>query len=179
MRDAEIVRVSKTLSKALRHNPAGLGITLDANGWTDVDDLLAAFAARGRRLTREQLDLVVAGNDKKRFTIQDGRIRANQGHSIEVDLALDPAEPPGVLFHGTAQSSVASILATGIDKGRRHHVHLSPDTDTAHRVGARHGRPVVLTVLAGEMATAGAEFYVSANGVWLVEHVPAEYVRVP
>ncbi|GLZ79800.1 putative RNA 2'-phosphotransferase [Actinorhabdospora filicis] len=179
MRDTEIVRVSKTLSKALRHNPGGLGISLDANGWTDVEEVLAAFAARGRRLTREQLDLVVATNDKKRFTIQDGRIRANQGHSIEVDLALEPTAPPALLFHGTAENSVGSILATGIDKGGRHHVHLSLDTETARRVGARHGRPVVLTVLAGEMAAAGAEFYVSANGVWLVEHVPAEYVRTP
>lgn len=179
MRDTELVRISKRLSKALRHNPASLGITLDANGWVDVDDVLAGFGSRGRTVTRDQLAMVVAANDKKRFTVENGRIRANQGHTVEVDLGLDPTEPPELLFHGTARSSVESILATGIDRGGRHHVHLSLDTDTAHKVGARHGRPIVLTVLAGRMHAAGGDFFVSANGVWLVDHVPAEYVRVP
>jgi len=179
MDQKRLVATSKMLSKTLRHDPARVGLTLDAQGWVGVDELLAAFAARGRHITRAELAEVVEGNDKRRFTIDGDRIRANQGHSIEVDLALDPAEPPALLFHGTATRNLDAILAEGLVRGRRHHVHLSADTDTAVRVGTRHGVPVVLTVLAGMMAAEGHEFFLSANGVWLAEHVPAEYLRSP
>ncbi|GIG70462.1 RNA 2'-phosphotransferase [Phytomonospora endophytica] len=179
MEPKRLISTSKMLSKTLRHDPSRLGLTLDAQGWVGVDELLAALETRGRPLTRAELDEVVEGNDKRRFTIADGRIRANQGHSIAIDLALAATEPPALLFHGTATRNLEAILAEGLDRGRRHHVHLSADTDTAVRVGARHGKPVVLTVLAGMMAAEGHEFYVSANGVWLAEHVPATYLRAP
>ncbi|MEV0648501.1 RNA 2'-phosphotransferase [Phytomonospora sp. NPDC050363] len=175
----KLVTISKMLSKTLRHDPARLGLTLDAQGWTGVDELLTALASKGYPLTRAELDDVVEGNDKRRFTIADGRIRANQGHSIEVDLALEPAEPPALLFHGTAIGNLDAILAGGLVRGGRHHVHLSADTETATRVGTRHGKPVVLTVLAAQMAAAGHDFYVSANGVWLADHVPARFLRKP
>ncbi|MGY0235001.1 RNA 2'-phosphotransferase [Longispora urticae] len=167
----DVVKVSKRMSKALRHQPERLGLTLDSAGWVDVADLLAAM-----HLTREQLDVVVAENNKKRFEVVDGRIRASQGHSVDVDLGYEPAEPPAVLYHGTPAGNVAAILAQGLLKGNRHHVHLSGDTATAVQVGARRGRPVVLTVHAGRMAADGHVFYRSTNGVWLAEHVPAEYV---
>ena len=122
---------------------------------------------------------VVASNDKQRFSLSpDGRrIRANQGHSIDVELGLEPVRPPETLFHGTARRNVARILAEGLARRRRHHVHLSPDPRTARRVGARHGPPVVLAVAAGRMATAGHAFFLSANGVWLTEHVPPDFLR--
>ncbi|GIG57742.1 putative RNA 2'-phosphotransferase [Longispora fulva] len=165
------MKVSKRMSKVLRHQPERAGLTLDPAGWVDVEDLLAAL-----RLTRDQLDQVVAENNKKRFEIVDGRIRASQGHSVDVDLGYEPAEPPTVLYHGTPIGNVAPILEQGLLKGNRHHVHLSQDTGTAEQVGARRGRPAVLTVHSGRMAAAGHVFYRSTNGVWLTEHVPAEFV---
>ncbi|MEV6527703.1 RNA 2'-phosphotransferase [Longispora sp. NPDC051575] len=168
----DVVKVSKRMSKALRHQPERLGLSLDPAGWVPVEDLLAAM-----HLTREQLDVVVAENNKKRFEVVDGRIRASQGHSVAVDLGYEPAEPPAVLYHGTPAGNVAAILEQGLLKGNRHHVHLSGDTATAVQVGARRGRPVVLTVHAGRMAADGHVFYRSTNGVWLAEHVPAEYVK--
>jgi putative RNA 2'-phosphotransferase len=121
----------------------------------------------------------VAGNDKQRFAFDETgqQIRANQGHSVEVDLQLEPAQPPAVLYHGTNERSVPAILAAGLRKMTRHHVHLSPDLATARKVGGRRGRPVIFEVAAGKMAAAGFAFYVSANGVWLVDSVPPEYLR--
>lgn len=174
---AQVTRISKMLSKTLRHDPARLGVTLDDGGWIDVDVLLEAFARRGQDLSRADLEYVVEHNDKSRFVIAEGRIRANQGHSIDIDLGLEPVVPPALLFHGTGAPSVDSILANGIHKASRRHVHLSADSATARKVGARHGQPVVLTVLAGDMAAGGTPFYRSANGVWLVDSVPAAFVR--
>ena len=172
-------RVSKFLSLVLRHDPDRIGIELDEHGWTDVDALLAACARAGLPLTRDELAIVVATSDKQRFALSEDqtRIRANQGHSVEVDLDLEPAAPPELLYHGTVEKFLASIRAQGLLKGERHHVHLSADLETAQRVGGRRGKPVVLTVRAGEMAAAGHVFYRSENGVWLVEHVPAEYLE--
>jgi putative RNA 2'-phosphotransferase len=172
------VRPSKFLSFVLRHKPEAIGIALDEAGWTDVDALLAAAAAHGTRITREELDDIVAFSDKQRFALSpDGkRIRANQGHSVEVDLQLAPATPPERLYHGTVAEFLDSIRAQGLVKGARHHVHLSADEDTAKRVGGRRGKPIVLVVRAGEMAAAGHVFYRSDNGVWLVEHVPPEFL---
>jgi uncharacterized protein (TIGR02452 family) len=172
------VRVSKFLSLVLRHDPARIGITLDDAGWTDVDALLAACTAHGVAITRGELAAIVASSDKQRFALSaDGeRIRANQGHSVEVDLQLPPAAPPATLFHGTVEPALASIRIEGLVRGKRHHVHLSRDLETASRVGARRGKPVLLTIRAADMAAAGHVFYCSANGVWLVEHVPPEFI---
>ncbi|MER7004434.1 RNA 2'-phosphotransferase [Dactylosporangium sp. NPDC000555] len=178
MEYGQLVKISKRMSKALRHDPARAGIVLDDAGWVAVPTFLAALG-----VDRETLDAVVAGNDKQRFAIvvgDDGveRIRANQGHSVPVELGLAEAEPPELLFHGTGAGALASIQATGLNKGGRHHVHLSPDTDTARRVGARRGGAIViLTVLAGQMARAGHAFYRSDNGVWLTDAVPPEFIR--
>ena len=175
-----LVQLSKTLSYILRHDPGKFGLTLDAQGWCVVDELLAALAARGTACTRELLETVVEQNDKKRFAFSpDGaKIRASQGHSLPVELAYTPARPPAVLFHGTADRFLDSILKAGLQKRQRHHVHLSPDVETALSVGRRHGRPVVLTVQAGRMAADGYLFYRSANGVWLTDAVPAGYLSV-
>jgi len=171
----DVVRLSKRLSYVLRHRPDSVGLTLDAAGWVDVDDLLGAL-----RLTRPELDEAVARNDKQRFAFDPSgtRIRANQGHSVPVELGYTPADPPDELFHGTVDRFLPSILAEGLRPGNRHAVHLSPDVATARRVGARRGRPVVLRVDAAAMAAAGTRFERSANGVWLVPAVPPRYVTL-
>ncbi|MFE5910283.1 RNA 2'-phosphotransferase [Streptomyces wedmorensis] len=171
------VKVSKYLSKHLRHQPERIGLALDGNGWTEIDALLRAAAEHGFPISREELDHVVATNDKKRFAIEGTRIRASQGHTVEVDLDLPAAEPPAYLYHGTVASRLPAIRTEGLRPMARHHVHLSPDRETATRVGARRGRPVVLSVDAGAMHRAGHVFRVSANGVWLADAVPPEFLR--
>ena len=179
MDDKRRVKVSKYLSKHLRHAPERLGLTLGPGGWVAVDELLRACAEHRFAVSAQELREVVEGSDKQRFAFDEtgAMIRANQGHSVDVDLQLAPTAPPELLFHGTGEGSVGSILAQGLERRSRHHVHLSPDQETARRVGMRHGRPVVLTVAAGEMARAGHEFFVSANGVWLVDAVPPGYLH--
>jgi putative RNA 2'-phosphotransferase len=174
-------QISKLLSFVLRHRPDEAGVTLDAQGWVAIDELLRGLAARGNPLTRADLERVVAENAKQRFAISpDGlRIRASQGHSVEVDLGYEPVEPPAILYHGTAAASVASILATGLERRERHHVHLSTTIDTARSVGGRHGAPVVLVIDAAAMHRDGHVFHVSANGVWLTDEVPARYITAP
>ncbi|MED7950532.1 RNA 2'-phosphotransferase [Streptomyces sp. BE20] len=181
MDEKRTVRTSKMLSRILRHEPERVGVTLDGAGWVRVDVLLAALAARGTRLTRVELDHVVATNNKRRFAYsEDGlSIRASQGHTVAVDLGLAAAAPPAVLFHGTAARSLDAIFREGLRPMARQDVHLSADTGTATRVGARHGRPVVLEVDAAAMAAAGHEFRISANGVWLTDAVPPEYLSQP
>lgn len=173
------VKVSKYLSKHLRHEPERIGLTLDESGWVEIDALLAAAAAHGFRFTRDELEHVVAANDKQRFAVVDGRIRASQGHSVDVDLKLPAATPPAYLFHGTVARHIAAIRAEGLRPMNRHAVHLSPDRETATRVGARRGRPVVLSVDAGAMHRDGHAFQVSTNGVWLTASVPPGYLRFP
>ncbi len=174
------VRVSKFLSLHLRHQPADLGLTLEPGGWVSVTDLLAGATRRGFPITAEELAEVVRGSDKQRFAFDPSgtRVRANQGHSADVDLQLEPAEPPAVLFHGTADRFLDAIRRDGLHKMARHHVHLSPDTATASKVGVRHGRLVLLEVDAAGMRSAGYTFYRSTNGVWLVDAVPPHYLRV-
>ncbi|MGG8405638.1 RNA 2'-phosphotransferase [Streptomyces sp. 12297] len=179
MDERRAVKVSKYVSKHLRHQPERIGLALDPQGWVEIDALIAAAAAHGFAFSRSELDHVVAANDKKRFAVEGSRIRASQGHTVTVDLALPAAEPPEYLYHGTVAAALDAIRAEGLLPMRRHHVHLSPDRDTATRVGARRGRPVVLSVAAGAMHRAGHVFRVSANGVWLADAVPPEFLRLP
>jgi putative RNA 2'-phosphotransferase len=174
-------KTSKFLSLVLRHNPGKIGITLDEAGWVDVDKLITACKKHGHPLTRAELDEIVETNSKKRFAFsENGRqIRASQGHSVDVDLGLEPQVPPEMLFHGTASSNLTSIFAEGLVKRSRNHVHLSAEEDTARTVGSRHGRAVVLRVAAARMHADGVPFYLSANGVWLVESVAPSYITGP
>jgi putative RNA 2'-phosphotransferase len=171
-------RDSKLLSRILRHTPHEIGLTLDAQGWVLVDDLLKALRRAGRPMTRAELIAVIALDDKQRFTLSaDGRrLRAAQGHSILVDLQLAPAVPPEVLYHGTSRRSLDAIFAMGLRPGRRRQVHLSPERETAQQVGQRHGKPVVLRVAAAHMHREGHTFQRSENGVWLTDQVPAVYL---
>jgi putative RNA 2'-phosphotransferase len=180
MDEARLVRTSKFLSTHLRHAPQRLGLTLEPGGWVPVDALLAACVRAGLPLTRPELDEVVERNNKRRFSYDESgqRIRANQGHSVAVDLQLAPQEPPAVLYHGTGERAAEPIRREGLGKMRRHHVHLSADVPTATAVGRRHGRPVVFAVDAAGMARDGYTFYRSDNGVWLVDAVPPRYLRV-
>lgn len=180
MNNNRVVKVSKYLSKHLRHAPNRIGITLQPGGWVEVDKLLAACENNSFPISREELNFVVANNDKKRFSFDStGKlIRANQGHSVEIDLQLESQIPPDILYHGTGDKSVESILETGLQKISRHHVHLSRDIETATKVGARHGKPVVIIVDAAKMHQDGFIFYCSENGVWLVDNVPPEYLGI-
>lgn len=179
--DPQLVRISKFLSLILRHKPQKYGLTLDPHGWAQIDEVIRAANRAGIPLTYPLLQQVVAENDKQRFAIsEDGRaIRARQGHSIPVDLELAPREPPAQLYHGTAERFLPSIRAQGLVRRSRQFVHLSPDVQTATAVGKRHGTPVVLTVNSGAMYRDGFSFYLSENGIWLVESVPVKYLVFP
>ena len=179
MDDRRRVKISKYLAKHLRHQPERIGLRLQPGGWVPVGELLEACAAYGFRLSRVELDEVVASNDKQRFAFDDTGllIRASQGHSVEVDLGLAEVTPPARLYHGTGAGSVEAILREGLQPMGRQHVHLSPDALTARRVGARHGRPEVLIIDAGGMHSVGHVFYCSANGVWLTLVVPKQYIH--
>ncbi|MFD1147457.1 RNA 2'-phosphotransferase [Saccharothrix hoggarensis] len=167
-----MIRLSKRMSKHLRHAPGEVGLTLDPAGWVELDEF-----ARALRVTTDQVLEVVAANDKQRFAVVDGRIRASQGHTVDVALDLPVAEPPPVLFHGTVARFLPDILRDGLRPMRRHDVHLSATVETAVRVGARRGKPVVLEVDAAAMSAAGHEFRLSANGVWLTAAVPPNHLR--
>jgi putative RNA 2'-phosphotransferase len=179
--DNRLVGTSKFLSLVLRHQPEVIGLSLDAEGWVNVDELLAACREHGKEITRTILEEVVATNDKKRFAFSDDqrRIRANQGHSVDVDLNLESKSPPEFLYHGTVERFLESIRRHGLVRGKRGHVHLSPDRQTAKQVGSRRGKPVILIVAAERMHRDGHSFYLSDNGVWLTAAVPADYLRFP
>lgn len=174
-------KMSKFISLVLRHKPDAAGICLDEHGWADVKELIRGVNGTGRVLDLEMLKEIVRTNDKKRFVFnEDGtKIRASQGHSIQVDVELKQAVPPDVLYHGTATRFLGSILNAreGLRAGSRLYVHLSKDYDTAVKVGMRHGIPVVLKVDAGRMTKDGYTFYLSENGVWLVDKVPVKYLE--
>jgi len=178
---SSLVSISKFISFVLRHQPESVGLTTDSGGWVAVEELLAAAQKNGVALDRALLETIVAQNDKQRFAFSDDglRIRANQGHSFPVDLGLAPLTPPEFLYHGTATRFLPSIREQGLRPGSRQQVHLSSDEVTAVKVGQRHGKPVVLTILAGRMALDGFLLYRSANGVWLTDVVPAVYLRFP
>lgn len=177
----ELTRISKFLSLVLRHRPETVGLELSPEGWVDVEKLLAACRDHGHTLSRSVLQQVVATNDKQRFSFSpDGRrIRANQGHSVVVDLGLAPVAPPERLYHGTVPRFLDAIRREGLVRGNRQHVHLSADRQTADKVGRRRGRPVILVVEAGRMHGDGQKFYRSDNGVWLVDAVPPQYLHFP
>lgn len=172
-----MIKLSKRMSLVLRHDPGRAGLVLDAAGWVPVDELISALGMR-----RDQFDAVVVGNDKRRFAVERGadgveRVRASQGHTVPVDLGLEPVVPPDRLFHGTSARAVGSIRAAGLNRARRHHVHLSADVRTARVVGSRRGDDVaILVVDAAAMSRDGYAFFRSANGVWLTDRVPAEYL---
>lgn len=177
----ETTRLSKLLSYVLRHNPAEIGIEMDEQGWTDVPLLLQKLADYGEVISLALLRYIVETNNKKRFAFNDDgtKIRASQGHSIEVALDYAPQQPPAILYHGTVADFIAPIKTEGLKKMDRHHVHLSADEHTAIKVAQRKGKPVILTINACEMYLQGLEFYMSDNGVWLTEAVPAGYITFP
>jgi putative RNA 2'-phosphotransferase len=176
--DPALARIGRSIVRALRHAPEEEGLVLDEQGWTDVGAVRRAFGKAGRPLSHQQLQALVAADSKQRLELSpDGqRMRAAQGHSIEVDLSAHRAEPPELLFHGTSTDRLESIRAEGLHAGQRQHVHLSPDVDTAVKVGRRHGRAVVLIILAGELARAGQVFMLASNGVWLTGPVRPEAI---
>jgi putative RNA 2'-phosphotransferase len=171
-------RDSKFLARVLRHEPELIGIRLDREGWVEVDEILRKLKKAGRGLSREQLRDIVETSDKRRFTLSpDGRrLRAAQGHSLDVDLGLPAIAPPDTLYHGTASQALDAIFESGLTPERRRQVHLSSDPETASRVGRRHGKPVVLRVDAGRMHAEGHRFFCADNGVWLTSEVPAMYL---
>lgn len=175
------VQISKFLSLVLRHKPAEIGITLDEAGWVDVDDLLDGLKKHGQAITFPKLEEVVDTNDKQRFEFNEDatRIRARQGHTVAVTLGYEPQPPPAFLYHSTVAASIPLIQKNGLQKMRRHAVHLSPDRETATRVGQRRGMPLLLKIRAQAMHEAGHLFYCTANNVWLTELVPAEFIEFP
>lgn len=179
MNKKQTIQISKFLSLVLRHAPETIGIELDENGWVGVDVLLAKMNAHNKNITPEMLQFVVENNNKKRFAFnQHGtKIRASQGHSVDIDPGYTPQQPPEILYHGTALKFRESILEKGILKQNRTHVHLSANTDTAHNVGSRHGKPFILKVKTAEMHRNGYVFFISENGVWLTDQVPAMFLE--
>ena len=181
LNDKMLFTYGKFMSYVLRHQPDAIGLSVDEHGWASIDELIQLANAKGKKFTREILYEVVERNNKKRFVLSDdgSRIRAAQGHSIDIDLQLDEQKPPEILYHGTAKTSVKSINHSGLSSRSRNHVHLSLDEQTAKKVGSRHGNPVILVIKANEMWQAGYKFYLSENGVWLTEAVPAQFIDFP
>lgn len=179
MNEKEIKNISKFLSLVLRHAPETIALELDENGWANVNELIAQCNKSHKKLDVELLDYVVENNDKKRFAFNEDKtkIRASQGHSISVELALEEVEPLHFLYHGTVGKFMQSIRNEGLKKMNRQHVHLSKDRETAIIVGSRRGKPEILSINAPKMHQDGFKFYVSENGVWLTDHVPAEYIE--
>ncbi len=171
---------SRFISLILRHKPEVIGITLDEHGWADVDDMIAGINQSGKyKIDRDMLDEIVRTDEKQRYSYNEDHtlIRANQGHSIPVDVELEKVEPPEFLYHGTGEKFTASIDKQGLIPKSRLYVHLSPDEETAVKVGRRHGKPVIYLVRAGNMKRDGYAFYRSVNGVWLTKEVPVKYLR--
>lgn len=176
----ELENISKIIALVLRHKPETIGITLDVHGWADVNDLIAGIQKERPDFSIEVLEEIVRTNNKQRYSFNDDhtKIRANQGHSILVDVELKEEKPPEILYHGTGEKYVTSILNQGIISKSRLYVHLSKDVSTANNVGSRHGKPVVLIVKSGQMFESGYKFFLSENGVWLTKIVPPEYLHI-
>ena len=175
--EVNLSKISKYFSYILRHKPEAIGLCLDANGWASIEELIKKTT--DFQLTRELVEIVVETNEKQRFSISDDgkRIKANQGHSIEIELDLKPIEPPDLLLHGTAVRFMESIKVKGLCKMDRHHVHLTESKAVAKSVGSRYGKPLILSIAASKMHNSGFLFYKTCNNVWLVDHVPFEYIE--
>ena len=174
----DLVKLGKFISLVLRHSPETIDLKLDENGWAEVEDLIRGMNKKGRRINFDTLNEIVETNNKKRYEFSSDykKIRASQGHSIDVDLELKPVQPPEFLYHGTAVRNLEIIMAEGIKKISRQYVHLSEDRETAHNVGSRHGKPFIIKVLSGEMYRNGKNFYISKNNVWLSEDIESKYL---
>ena len=181
LKKEELVKLSKFLSLILRHKPEVIGLMLDAQGWADVNELLHKAQASGKNINSETLAEIVRRNEKQRFGFNEDftKIRARQGHSIAVDLQLQPKTPPVLLYHGTVERNLPSIKEKGLSRQNRQHVHLSEDVPTAQQVGSRYGKPVVLPIEAAKMHAAGHTFFLSENGVWLTHSVEPPYIHFP
>lgn len=173
-------KLGRFLSLVLRHKPQAIGITLDEHGWADVAQLIQKMNENGKAIDIQTLEKIVAENDKKRYAFNEDhtKIRANQGHSIDVNLQLEQKIPPAILYHGTAERFLKNIFAVGLQKMTRQYVHLSKDTETAFKVGKRHGKAVILKIDAQKMYEHGYSFYLSENGVWLCDTVPSQYLEI-
>lgn len=180
MKEQNLTRISKFLSLILRHSPQTVGIQIDyQGGWTDVETLIQKVNQNGKyHITMQLLEEIVRTDEKQRYCFNPDKtkIRANQGHSIPVDLGLNEQTPPEILYHGTAERFLQSIAEKGLLPMSRNHVHLSKDEETALKVGKRHGKPYILKIKSGEMHRKGIKFYLSENGVWLTEYVSPEYL---
>ncbi|GFZ30233.1 putative RNA 2'-phosphotransferase [Clostridium zeae] len=176
----EDIELGKFISLILRHSPDTIGITLDAHGWAKIEDLIKGINNAGKRINFETLERIVKENNKQRYSFSDDRtkVRANQGHSIDVDVELAESIPPKHLYHGTSRRFIDSIMDLGIQKQSRQYVHLSMDFDTARSVGERHGKVIVLKINSITMFNNGHKFYLSKNGVWLTDSVPVEYISL-
>lgn len=180
MNEKEKRKISKSLSLVLRHAPETIGLELDENGWAQTAAILSKYQTRFPGFSIEMLREVVQTNDKQRFAFNEDetKIRANQGHSLKtVDINLEAKEPPHIVYHGTAERNVDSITKNGIDKRSRQHVHLSADKETAHKVGSRHGAPIILKIDSYKMSQDGLVFFQSANGVWLTDFIDPKYIK--
>lgn len=177
--EKQLKQISKFMSLVLRHKPETIGLQLNENGWTDVQELIDKMNATGADVTLELINTIVETNDKKRFAFNEDKtmIRASQGHSVEVDLNLNDVQPPELLYHGTVEKFVEAIRIDGLKKMERQHVHLSKDKETAVNVGSRRGKPFILTIESAKMYADGYKFYLSENEVWLTDEVPVQYIR--
>ncbi len=175
----QLNNISKQLSYILRHQPKSIGLSLNEQGWANVQELITKLQQQGTGIDLATLEIIVATNDKKRFAFNEDKtmIRASQGHSLEIELSYAPIQPPELLFHGTTYEAWQLIRTKGIMKMNRHHVHLTDNQSTAVQVGHRHGKPVVLTIKALLMYQHQFIFYQSENGVWLTDTVPPEYIE--
>ncbi len=179
MKNNNDINLGRTISLILRHHPESFDVKIDSHGWVDVDELISKMINHGKNIDRKTLDRIVAENNKQRYSYNEDKtkIRANQGHSIIVDLELVPVSPPDILYHGTSLKCIESISRKGIMKMSRNHVHLSADTETAFNVGKRHGKPAVLVIDSLKMHEDNVEFYLSENKVWLCEYVDFKYIK--
>ena len=181
MKHQELTSLSKYLSLILRHRPEVANIQLDENGWTSVAELLNQLKAKRKAIDKSTLEAIVENDNKQRYAFsEDGLyIRANQGHSVKIDLGYEAMTPPDILYHGTADKFISNIRKEGLKKRTRHHVHLSAELSTAKSVGSRHGTLVVLIIKTKEMHQAGYDFFQSDNGVWLTDNIPPAFIDFP
>ncbi len=178
--EKNLKHLSKFLSLILRHKPDTIGLQLNENGWANIQELISKINQHNTVLDTELLNHIVETNDKKRFAFNEDKtmIRASQGHSVEVELNLKEMQPPQFLYHGTVQAFMEAIQKEGLKKMSRQHVHLSNNQETATKVGSRRGKPVILIINAAAMHADGYAFFLSDNGVWLTDHVPAQYIQL-